>query len=99
MRGSLRRYGPARRRVGLAIEGRLAAREGAVVLAAGQPIGSVTSGGFAPSLGHPIAMALIDAAHAATGTVLGIDLRGRQIAARVVAMPFVPHRYQRKGVA
>jgi aminomethyltransferase len=93
------RDGPARRRVGLAIEGRLAAREGAVVLAAGQPIGSVTSGGFAPSLGHPIAMALIDAAHAATGTVLGIDLRGRQIAARVVAMPFVPHRYQRKGVA
>jgi len=93
------RDGPARRRVGLAIEGRLAAREGAVVLAGDRPIGVVTSGGFAPSLGHPIAMALIDAAHAAIGTVHAIDVRGRQIAARVVPMPFVPHRYHRKGVA
>jgi aminomethyltransferase len=93
------KQGPARRRVGLAIEGRLAAREGAPVLAGETPIGSVTSGGFAPSLGHPVAMALIDAAHAAPGTALTIDLRGRTIAAQVVPLPFVPHRYHRKGVA
>ncbi|WP_082701273.1 glycine cleavage system aminomethyltransferase GcvT [Novosphingobium sp. FSW06-99] len=91
--------GPARRRVGLIIDGRLAAREGAMVLAGSTPVGTVTSGGFAPSLGHPIAMALIDAAHAAPGTPLSIDMRGRAIAARVVPMPFVPHRYHRKGVA
>jgi len=42
---------------------------------------------------------LIDAAHAAPGTPLSIDMRGRAIAARVVSMPFVPHRYHRKGVA
>lgn len=93
------KQGPARRRVGLAIEGRLAAREGAPVLAGETPIGMVTSGGFAPSLGHPVAMALIDAAHAAPGTALTIDLRGRTIAAQVVPLPFVPHRYHRKGVA
>ena len=91
--------GPSRRRVGLAIEGRQAAREGAVVLAGGMPVGTVTSGGFAPSLGHPIAMALIDAAHAAPDTELTIDVRGRALAARIVPMPFVPHRYHRKGVA
>ena len=91
--------GPARRRVGLSIEGRLAAREGASVLAGDVPIGMVTSGGFSPSLGHPIAMALIEAGHAAPGTMLTIDLRGRAIAAQVVPLPFIPHRYHRKGAA
>lgn len=93
------RDGPARRRVGLAIAGRLAAREGAAVLAGNTVIGVVTSGGFSPSFGHPIAMALIDAAHAKPGTVLTIDLRGRAIAAQVVPLPFIPHRYHRKGAA
>ena len=93
------RDGPARRRVGLAIAGRLAAREGAAVLAGNTVIGVVTSGGFSPSFGHPIAMALIDAAHATPGTVLTIDLRGRAIAAQVVPLPFIPHRYHRKGAA
>jgi aminomethyltransferase len=91
--------GPDRRRVGLAIEGRLAAREGAVVLTGDTPVGTVTSGGFSPSLGHPVAMALITAAHAAPGTPLAIDMRGRRIAATVVPLPFVPHRYHRKGHA
>lgn len=93
------RDGPVRRRVGLAIAGRLAAREGAAVLAGNTVIGVVSSGGFSPSLGHPIAMALIDAAHATPGTVLTIDLRGRAIAAQVVPLPFIPHRYHRKGAA
>ena len=91
--------GPARRRVGLSVTGRMAAREGAVVMAGETPIGLVTSGGFAPSLDHPVAMALIDAAHAVTGTELTIDVRGRAIGARVVPLPFVPHRYHRKGIA
>ena len=64
-----------------------------------QPVGTVTSGGFAPSLGFPVAMALIDAAQAANGTILAIAVRDRRIAARVVPLPFVPHRYHRKGVA
>jgi aminomethyltransferase len=85
---------PGRRRIGLAIEGRMAAREGAVVLAGDTPVGTVTSGGFAPSLDHPIAMALVDAA---PGTPLTIDVRGRRLTAREVPLPFVPHRYHRKG--
>ena len=88
---------PARRRVGLSVAGRLAAREGAIVLAGDAPVGVVTSGGFAPSLDHPIAMAMVDAAHAVSGTELSIDVRGRPVAARIVPLPFVPHRYYRKG--
>lgn len=82
-------------RVGLSLEGRMAAREGAAVLVDGQEAGLVTSGGFSPSLGHPIAMAYVDAARAAPGTRLELDNRGRRLAATVVPLPFVPHRYHR----
>ena len=89
--------GPARKRVGLLVEGRLPAREGAPVLADGAQIGVVTSGGFSPTLERPIAMAYVDAAHAAPGTALEIEVRGRKLAASVTAMPFVPHKYHRQG--
>lgn len=82
-------------RVGLALEGRMAAREGAIVLQGDREVGRVTSGGFSPSLQHPIAMARVDAALAAPGTALEIDNRGRRLTATVVSMPFVPHRYHR----
>ncbi|MCW1383453.1 glycine cleavage system aminomethyltransferase GcvT [Novosphingobium sp. KCTC 2891] len=91
--------GPSRRRVGLAIEGRMAAREGAQVLVGETPVGIVTSGGFSPSLERPIAMAYVEAPHSAEGTRLFIDVRGRKLAATIVPMPFVPHRYHRKGAA
>ena len=91
--------GPARRRVALRLEGRMAAREGAGVLSGDEPVGTVTSGGFSPSLGQPIAMAFVEPAHAAPGTNLSLDVRGRRIAATVVPLPFVPHRYIRKGAA
>ena len=87
--------GPARRRVGLTLDGRMAAREGASVLAGDAVVGTVTSGGFSPSLNHPIAMAYVDAAQAADGTALSIDMRGKRLPARVVPLPFVPHRYHR----
>lgn len=87
--------GPARKRVGLALEGRLAAREGAEVFAGAHQIGVVTSGGFSPSLEHPIAMAYVAPEQATIGTQLEIDVRGKRLPARVVAMPFVPHRYYR----
>jgi aminomethyltransferase len=91
--------GPARRWVGLALEGRMAAREGAEVLAGEAKVGVVTSGGFSPTLGHPIAMAYVDAAHVEEGSHLEIEVRGKRLPARVVSTPFVPHRYHRKGVA
>jgi aminomethyltransferase len=88
--------GPKRRRVGLELAGKAPAREGAEVTAPdGRKIGRVTSGGFAPSLGRPIAMAYVESAFAAPGTELNIIVRGTPLAARVVSMPFVPHRYFR----
>jgi aminomethyltransferase len=91
--------GTARRLVGLTLEGRAAAREGADVFAGDSKVGIVTSGGFSPTLGHPIAMAYVEAAHAADGAELEIEVRGKRLPARVAPMPFVPHRYHRKGAA
>lgn len=82
-------------RVGLTLEGRMAAREGAKVFAGSEEVGTVTSGGFSPTLQHPIAMAYVDAAHAAEGSVIEIEMRGKRLAAKIVSMPFVPHRYHR----
>ncbi len=87
--------GTARKRVGLAIEGRQAARESAKVFIKNEQVGVVTSGGFSPSLEHPIAMATIASTHTAPGTALEIEVRGKRLPARVVPMPFVPHRYHR----
>ncbi len=83
------------KRVGLALDGRMAAREGAKVFAGANEVGTVTSGGFAPTLGHPIAMAYVDAAYTGEGTELELEVRGKRLPARVVPMPFVPHRYHR----
>ena len=89
--------GAAQKRVGLTVEGRQPVREGAMVLDAdGNEVGKVTSGGFAPSLGVPIAMAYVPPALAAPGTRVTLAQRGKVHHAEVVAMPFVPHRYFRK---
>ncbi|MBV1916920.1 MAG: glycine cleavage system aminomethyltransferase GcvT [Sphingomonadaceae bacterium] len=87
--------GPGRIRAGLALDGRMAAREGALVFSGETQVGTVTSGGFSPTLQHPIAMAYLDAGVAADGTVLAIEMRGKRLEARVVPMPFVTHRYRR----
>ena len=86
-----------RRRVGLAVEG-APAREGAEIASAtGEVIGRVTSGGFSPTLGAPIAMGYVPPAFAEPGAALGVLVRGRRQAAVVAPMPFVPHRYRRKA--
>jgi aminomethyltransferase len=87
--------GTARKWVGLKLEGRLPAREGAEVFAGEAHVGTVTSGGFSPTLGAPIAMAYVASEHAATGTALEVEVRGRRLAATVTPTPFVPHRYHR----
>lgn len=87
--------GTARKWVGLKLEGRLPAREGAEVFAGADKIGIVTSGGFSPTLGAPIAMAYVEAAYAATGTVFEVEVRGKRLAVTVSPTPFVPHRYFR----
>jgi len=91
-----REQGPVVKRVGLLVEGRQPVREGAAVLDAdGSEVGKVTSGGFAPTLGAPIAMAYVPAAMADIGTRIQLNQRGKVHEATVAAMPFVPHRYVR----
>ncbi len=91
-----REHGPALKRVGLLVEGKQPVREGAVVLGAdGAEVGKVTSGGFAPSVGAPIAMAYLPLALAAPGTTLSLAQRGKTHTGTVTAMPFIPHRYVR----
>lgn len=89
--------GPARKRVGLALDGRLPAREGAPISReTGGAIGVVTSGGFSPSLGRPIAMGYAEADNISKGSRVGIEVRGRVLSATVTALPFVAHRYYRR---
>ena len=91
--------GTDRKRVGLSIEGRQPVREGAELFVGDRMVGKVTSGGFAPTLGAPIAMALIKSAFAPLGTALEAEVRGKRIPVTVTAMPFVAHRYHRAKTA
>ncbi|MFF4762839.1 glycine cleavage system aminomethyltransferase GcvT [Streptomyces sp. NPDC001292] len=80
---------PPRVLVGLVAEGRRVPRAGYAVVAGGEVIGEVTSGAPSPTLGKPIAMAYVDAAHAAPGTPgVGVDIRGNHEPYEVVALPF-----------
>jgi aminomethyltransferase len=93
-----RENGPILKRVGLIVDGRQPVREGAAVLdAEGSEVGRVTSGGFAPTVQKPIAMAYVPAASAVPGTKITLAQRGKLHTAEVAQMPFVPHRYVRKG--
>lgn len=79
----------ANKRVGLRLEGRRIAREGAEVFtASGEKLGTVTSGTFSPTLEQSIAMAYVKTEHSAIGTSVMIDIRGQQVAATVVKLPF-----------
>ncbi|AZK96655.1 MULTISPECIES: glycine cleavage system aminomethyltransferase GcvT [Streptomyces] len=80
---------PPRTLVGLVAQGRRVPRAGYPVVADGAVIGEVTSGAPSPTLGKPIAMAYVDAAHAAPGTAgVGVDIRGAHEPYEVVALPF-----------
>jgi len=86
--------GPKRRRVGIKLDGRVPAREGTPIADdRGAPIGTVTSGGFGPTVGGPIAMGYVYAAHATTGKAVTLVVRGAAHKARIVELPFVQHRY------
>ncbi|GAA4642963.1 glycine cleavage system aminomethyltransferase GcvT [Pontixanthobacter gangjinensis] len=87
--------GAPTKRVGLKVEGRMPAREGALVFSGDTEIGRVTSGGFSPTLGYPIAMAYVMADYAKPGTALQIEVRNKRLDAAVVPMPFVPQNYYR----
>ena len=88
--------GPQRRRVGLAPQGRAPIREGSELIDAdGAPAGCVSSGGFGPSLGAPIAMGYVKSSAASIGTELQALVRGKPRPVTVCKLPFVAHRYRR----
>jgi aminomethyltransferase len=90
--------GAPRRRIGLKPEGRAPVREGAPLFAdssSGEQIGAVTSGGFGPSLGAPVAMGYLPTPLAADGGAVFAELRGQRLPLRITAMPFVPNTYKR----
>lgn len=88
--------GAPRKRVGLLVDGKLPVREGAKLFDGNTEIGVVTSGGFAPSVGAPIAMGYVPRDHAVPGTAIAAEVRGKRVHCTVAAMPFIPHRYVRK---
>lgn len=81
-------------RVGLALEGKRIAREGAAVLSGETVIGQVTSGTFAPTLNKALAMAYVNPRHAMVGSTCSVDIRGKPAGAQVVSLPF--YRRQKK---
>lgn len=89
--------GAARRRVGLRPEGRAPMREGVELAVAegGEPVGKITSGGFGPTLGAPVAMGYVPTEHSAPDTQLYGLLRGRSVPVTVSTTPFVESGYKR----
>jgi len=88
--------GVERKRVGLAPQGRTPVREGAELLDAdGNAAGTVTSGGFGPTVGRPVAMGYVSAALSEPGTALTARVRGRDIPVHVHKLPFVEQNYHR----
>ncbi|WP_425396974.1 glycine cleavage system aminomethyltransferase GcvT [Aeoliella sp.] len=75
-------------RVGLQMDGRRAARDGCPVLEGDKPVGTITSGTYSPTFERPLAMAYVKPAVSAIGTPLTVDIRGTQLPATVVPLPF-----------
>ena len=90
--------GSARKRVGLRPEGRAPIRAETAIYAqadGGEPIGQVTSGVFGPTVEGPVAMGYVETAHAANGTALFAEVRGKRMPVTVAAMPFITPGYKR----
>src|SRR5690606_3338621 len=85
--------GASRKRVGLKPQGRQPVRgDAALFNAVGKPVGSVTSGGFGPSAGYPVAMGYVDAAELAAGNPVYAEVRGNRVPLDIHPLPFTPHR-------
>ncbi len=80
--------GPAKKLVGIAIEGKRTARQGNAIVSGGAPVGIVTSGCLSPTLGHGIAMGFAPAALAAPGQAVQIDTGRGLLEGKTVALPF-----------
>ncbi|GAB6051566.1 glycine cleavage system aminomethyltransferase GcvT [Magnetospira thiophila] len=88
--------GPSRRRVGLRPDGKAPARAHTEITdAEGAIIGEVTSGGFGPTVGGPVAMGYVPMALAEVGSKIGLSVRGKILPGQVSKLPFVEQRYFR----
>jgi aminomethyltransferase len=90
--------GVARKRVGLAPEGRAPMREGTQLYDAetgGRLVGSVTSGSFGPTVGGPVAMGYVGSEYASVDTALWGEVRGKRLPVRVAKLPFVAANFKR----
>lgn len=88
--------GVRRLRVGIRPDGKAPAREQTVIAdRSGAAIGSVTSGGFGPTVGAPVAMGYVDASHAGTGNPVQLMVRGKPLPGRLAPLPFVKTNYYR----
>jgi len=88
--------GVTKKRVTFLVDGRAPVREGAdIVDNSGNPVGSITSGGFSPSLQRPIAMGYVNGEFTPIGNTLSALVRGKPRSITVTPMPLVPHRYYR----
>jgi aminomethyltransferase len=88
--------GPSRVRVGIKPDGRAPARDGTEIAdASGTRLGTITSGGFGPTVGAPIAMGYVAAGASNPNTAVQLTVRGSAVPARIKPLPFVPHRYRR----
>ncbi|WP_373505901.1 glycine cleavage system aminomethyltransferase GcvT [Aestuariivirga sp.] len=88
--------GVSRKRVGIKPEGRAPARDGTVITdTAGRQIGTITSGGFGPTVGGPIAMGYVETQSSVPGISVHLVVRGTPMPAQIVKLPFIPNRFKR----
>ena len=88
--------GPRRKKICILPKGKAPARDHTVITEAnGSEIGSVTSGGFGPTVGGPIAMGYVTTEYGKVGSEIGLIVRGKNLSAEVVRPPFVAHQYFR----
>lgn len=88
--------GAPRKLVGIKPEGRAPARQHVEIQSpGGETIGEITSGGFGPTVGAPVAMGYVASAHAAPGNKVNLIIRGKAQSAEIVALPFVAQNYIR----
>jgi aminomethyltransferase len=90
--------GAPRKRVGIHPDGRAPMREGTQLFATdtgGDPIGAISSGGFGPTVGHPVSMGYVTTEFSAIDTTIYAEIRGKRMAAKVCTLPFTPANFKR----
>ncbi|UWQ91353.1 glycine cleavage system aminomethyltransferase GcvT [Rhodobacteraceae bacterium M382] len=88
--------GAAKKLVGIKPAGRAPARQGVEIQCAeGNTIGEITSGGFGPTVGGPVAMGYVSAGHGTVGEQVNLVIRGKAQPAEIVSLPFVQQNYKR----